>query len=77
MTDATIKFIDKQIIKINCKLLQLEENKEYAEGNKFEKTLNEIRNLNQLIDNLSWFKELYNAKQSGKYEIVLKPQSNR
>lgn len=70
-----ISFIDKNLIKISCKILQFEENKEYAEGKKFEKILNNIHDLKNLEDMLVWFKELYQAKKSGKYEVVLKPRN--
>ena len=69
-----ISFIDKNLTKISCKILQLEENKEYAEGNKFEKILNNIYDLKNLEDTLAWFKELYQAKKTGKYKVVLVPK---
>ena len=70
----TKEFIDKNLLKINLKLLQLEEDKDFVQGKKFDNLLNKIYNLQKLEENLIWFKELYNAKISGKYKIAIIPK---
>lgn len=69
----TIEFLNKNLLKISLKLLQLEEDKDFAQGKKFDKVLDKIYHLQKLEENLTWFAELYKAKQTGKYKISLIP----
>ena len=64
------EIIRKKIIK---KVAFLEEKKGYVEESKFEKTLDEIRDLNDALLELAKFDQ-YNDLDKNKYKIVIIPK---